>query len=258
MTSFESAPVGAPRLSIIIATWQAAATLERCLGSIVKQDFASWELLVADAASTDGTVDLIRSYEPHISWWQTAKDNGIYDAWNSALANASGEYVTFLGADDAWHAPSTLSHVFAIIGDREYDLITGRGALMDSTGRAYFDHGGCWDYKKIMRRMTICHPGCLHRRELFDRFGKFDTSYRISADYDFILRLPADLRSLHLEMTLVDVADSGVSRRRRWLMLRERYRAQVNCPRVGRLRAVINLADKLWRIPVAKALGIPN
>jgi glycosyltransferase involved in cell wall biosynthesis len=258
MISAGSAPVAVPRLSIIIATWQAATDLERCLGSIIEQDFLDWELLVADAASTDGTVEVIRRYEPHIVWWQSTKDKGIYDAWNSALSNARGEYVTFLGADDAWHAPSTLAHVFATIGDQEYDLVTGRGALVDCTGRTYSKHGGCWDYKKVMRRMTICHPGCLQRRDLFARFGKFDTSYRISSDYDFILRLPEDLRSLHLDMTLVDVADAGISRRHRWLMLRERYRAQANCPRVGHLRAAFNLADKLWRIPVAKALGIPN
>src|SRR5688572_6921120 len=92
----------APRLSIIIATWQASSTLERCLRSIVEQDFTEWELLIADGASTDGTIDLIKEHERHIAWWQSRKDSGIYDAWNHALEEARGEYVTFLGADDAW------------------------------------------------------------------------------------------------------------------------------------------------------------
>jgi glycosyltransferase involved in cell wall biosynthesis len=259
MSSTRTATANAnPRLSIIVATWQASSTLERCLRSIIDQDFTEWELLIADGASTDGTVDLIREHERNIAWWQSRKDRGIYDAWNHALEKARGEYVTFLGADDAWHTRTTLSQIFGAIGEVEYDLVTGRGALVDRLGVQYYVTGGGWDYKKVMRRMTICHPGSLFQRDLFRRFGNFDISYRISGDYDFILRLPADLRTLHLGLTLVDLADSGISRSRRWLMLRERYRAQVNCPRVGRWRAALNYADKLWRIPVAKVLGIPN
>ena len=91
-----------PRLSIIIATWQAASTFERCLDSIIEQDFKDWELLIADGNSDDGTVDLIRNYEPHIAWWQSKEDGGIYDAWNQALGQARGEYVCFLVADDDW------------------------------------------------------------------------------------------------------------------------------------------------------------
>ncbi len=64
------------RLSIILATWQAASTLERCLRSMLEQDFTDWELLIADGASTDGTVDLIRKYEQHIAWWNSESDDG--------------------------------------------------------------------------------------------------------------------------------------------------------------------------------------
>lgn len=256
-TLSESASVP-PRLSIIIATWNAAKTFERCLRSIIGQEFTKWELLIADGASTDGTTELIRRYEPYIRWWESRKDGGIYDAWNKSLAYAQGDYVCFLGADDAWHTPSTLRKLFEAIGDVEYDLVTGLGALVDSGGRPYHEFGNAWDYKRVMKRMTICHPGALHRRKLFEHYGKFDTSYRICADYDFLLRLPAGLRSQHVDMIFVDVADGGISRERRWLMLRERYRAQANCPHVGRIRASFNYVDKLWRIPVAKALGIPN
>lgn len=248
----------APRLSIIVATRNAVRTFERCVLSITGQAFTDWELLVADGASTDGTIELIRDAKSQITWWQSQKDGGIYEAWNKALANACGEYVAFLGADDAWHARSTLQSIFDHIGICEYDLITGRGILVDRSGRRYHEFGNAWNYHKLMRRITICHPGALHRRDLFQRFGTFDTNYRISADYDFLLRLPVNLRSLHLNATLVDVADDGISRGRRWLMLRESYRAQANCSRIGHMRAAFNYVDKLWRIPVAKALGIPN
>src|SRR5690606_36676138 len=130
------------------------------------------------------------------------------------------EYVAFLGADDAWSSRSSLSTIFNTIGDHQYDLVTGREVFIDSKGRR-FESGGAWEFDKIERRITICHPGCLHRRDLFSRFGMFDTRYRISADYEFLLRLPRTIRTLHIGETLVEIADGGISRRNRWLALQE-------------------------------------
>lgn len=247
-----------PRLSIVVATFNAARVLPACIASIRAQTFGAWELLVVDGGSSDGTVDIIGQHSNIIRYWHSHRDQGIYDAWNQALDCCKGEYVAFLGADDVWHEPDTLAHVFSRIGNGQFDLVTGRGVLIGNDGVPAGEFGLGWDYRKVARRMTVCHPGALHRRDLFSRFGKFDISYRISADYEFLLRLPADVRSLYIPSTLVDVADGGISRTRRWLMLRERYRAQANCARVGRVRAALNYVDKLWRIPVAKVLGIQN
>jgi glycosyltransferase involved in cell wall biosynthesis len=245
-------------LSIVIATYNAEQTLERCLQSILSQTFTSWEIIVADGGSSDETINIVRAHAAHIEHWHSHHDAGIYDAWNQALGHATGEYVAFLGSDDAWHNRDTLKKVFEAIGDNQFDLVTGRGHLVNNDGRFLEEFGNAWDYCKVARRMTVCHPGALHRRDLFNRFGMFDTSYRISADYEFLLRLPLEIRSLFIGQPLVDVADGGISRDRRWLMLGERYRAQANCPRVGQVRAALNYIDKLWRIPVAKALGIRN
>jgi len=247
-----------PRLSVIVATFNAARHIQRCLDSIDAQEFSAREVIVIDGGSSDGTADILRNNSERIHYWHSRPDKGIYDAWNQALPHARGEYIAFLGADDAWHAPDTLRRVFDAIGARELDLVTGRGHLVDESGKLLHEFGRAWDYRKVARKMTICHPGSLHRKDLFDRFGCFDTGYRITADYDFLLRLPRDLRTLHLDMPLADIEDGGISRDRRWLMLRERYRVQASCPRVGPVRAAINLADKLWRIPVGKLLGIPS
>jgi glycosyltransferase involved in cell wall biosynthesis len=247
-----------PRISIVVATWNAASTLDRCLGSIQSQTFEQWELLIADGGSTDGTVDLIKKWNTAITWWVSEEDAGIYDAWNKALSYARGEYVAFLGADDTLHSSSTLQDVLERIDDQPYDLVTGRGVLVDETGHPYHEFGNPYDYRRLMRRMTICHPGALHRRDLFRRFGHFNTSYQISADYEFLLRLPSDLKTLHVAFPITTIGDFGISRSARWVMLKERYRAQAACPRVGPVRAAVNYVDKLWRIPVAKVLGIPN
>jgi glycosyltransferase involved in cell wall biosynthesis len=253
-----SQPPGNPRISFIVATRNAGGTLQACIDSIRNQMFRDWELIVVDGASSDTTVEILRRNAASIAYWHSRPDGGIYDAWNQALQHARGSYVCFIGADDALHAPDSLQRMVDAIGAGEFDLVTARGLLIRPGVAKPYAFGGAWDYRKVARRMTICHPGTLHRRALFDRFGRFDTGYRIGADYDFLLRLPPDLRSLHLDFPVVDVADGGLSRSRRLAMLRERFRAQAHCRRVGRLRAAFNFADKLWRLPVARLLRIPN
>ncbi len=249
---------GAPRISIVIATFNAATTLQDCLDSITGQSFPEWEILIADGASPDATVEIIRSNADRIAWWQSRPDAGIYDAWNTAIRHARGEYVLFLGADDTLHSPRTLADVFDAIGEDQYDLVSGRGELVDEHGADYHQFGSAWSHRRVRRRMTICHPGALHRRDLFEKHGLFDTSYRICADYDFILRLPEDTRALFVDAPLARIRDAGISRRRRSLALRESFRAQARCPRIGPVFAAFNYLDKLWRIPVARLLGIPN
>lgn len=247
-----------PRLSIIIATYQAASTLERCLNSIIEQEFKDWELLLADSASTDGTVDLIDKYDQHIAWWQSQKDDGIYDAWNQALLQARGEYVCFLGADDAWADKGALARIFMAVGNRRHDIVTSRGSIVDSSTGKSFTYGSAWNYKRIGRRMVVCHPGLLHRRSLFCTYGMFDTRYRITGDLDFLLRLPPELRALHVDTTSVVVAAAGVSRQNVLERLREQREVLARCKRYGPVRAYIAWIDKLVRLPIARLLKIPH
>lgn len=248
----------APRLSIVLATRQAERTLERCLRSIIEQKFTGWELLIADGASSDGTVDIIRRHEKYVAWWRSEADHGIYDAWNAAVSRARGQYVCFLGADDAWTDSRAVERLFAAIDVNAYDLVTSRGLMVDpSTGKAV-EFGSAWNYDRIGRRMVVCHPGLLHRRSLFEHYGPFDTRYRIAGDLDFLLRLPPDIETLHVDAVSVRIEGAGVSQSDVLARLREQREALVRCERYGPLRAYLAWMDKLWRLPIARLLGLPH
>ncbi len=253
-----SNPEATPRLSIILATWQAESTLERCLQSIIEQEFTDWELLLADGASSDGTVDLINKYEQHIAWWQSEQDDGIYDAWNQALQRARGEYVCFIGADDAWADPGSLARIFTAIGSHEYDIVTSRGLFFNSDTEKSFTFGSAWDYKRVGPRIIVCHPGLLHRRSLFQSYGLFDTHYRITGDLDFLLRLPRDLRTLHADSTSIVVEMAGVSRQNVRARLREQREVLSRCERYGPARAYLTWLGKLLRLPIARLLRMSH
>jgi glycosyltransferase involved in cell wall biosynthesis len=256
--SGEDASQPRPRLSILIATWQAAATLERCLKSVFEQEFDDWELLIADGASTDGTTDILHANEARIAWWASEKDKGIYDAWNKALARARGEYVCFLGADDALADRGALSRLFDAIGDAEYDVVTSIGRFADSRSGKMFEFGSAFDYRRIGPRTVVCHPGLLHRRTLFEQYGLFDIRYRIAADLDFLLRLPSDTRALHVETVSVIVEAGGVSRADVLSRLKEQRQVLQQCPRYGPGRAYLVWLDQLWSYPIAQLFGISH
>lgn len=247
-----------PRLSIVIATWNAAKTIERCITSITNQSFTSWELLIKDGGSTDNTVALIERHKQSVAWWSSSPDAGIYDAWNQALAHAKGEYVCFLGADDALHRSDTLQSLFSAIGKETFDLVTSRGLLRNKDWLPAHTIGTQWKDAMLPRRIRLCHPGLLHRRSLFQQFGTFDSRYKIAADFEFLLRLPPDIRTLDIPMVSVDIQDDGVSRQRFWQRIGEYRRVHAASPRIGTLKAWLYWADKAWRRPIARIFGLPH
>lgn len=247
-----------PRLSIIIATHNAAGTLERALESIAAQTFTSWELLIADGGSKDATPDIIRRHQGMVYYWHSHPDAGIYDAWNQALVHARGEYVCFLGADDCFAEATSLARLFDAVGAAGYDLVTSRGGVFDPATGSKVDFGAPWDYRRVGRRMIVCHPGMLHRRELFARYGNFDASYRIAGDLEFLLRLPPDMSTLDVDLETVLIEAAGISRRNVMKRLAEQRRALSGSPRHGPLYAWLCWLDKLWRYPIARLFGIPH
>ncbi len=94
--------IEAPLVTVITATWNAAATLPECLASVEAQDYPNVEHLVMDGASRDNTVDILRKHAGKRMRWVSEPDRGIYDAWNKGLRLAQGEWIAFLGADDVY------------------------------------------------------------------------------------------------------------------------------------------------------------
>ena len=247
-----------PRISIIIATYNAGKVLSRCIESIRSQSRRDWELIVIDGGSKDGTIEILQSHARHIAYWHSRPDGGIYDAWNLALSHASGEYVCFLGADDALHATDTLETIFSAIGHGSHDLVTSRGMLMDDSWVPTHPVGAPWNEANFPRRIRLCHPGLFHHRSLFTRFGGFNTRYRIAADFEFLLRLPSDIRTFDVPSITVDIQEQGVSRRRFWQRIRETREIHAASPRVGPMKAWLYWADKAWRRPLARMLRLPH
>jgi glycosyltransferase involved in cell wall biosynthesis len=182
----------APLISILIATRNAADGLPRCLDSIRRQSFRGFEVVVMDGASTDATVDILKASGDVVTAWRSEPDQGIYSAWNKALALARGEWLCVLGADDWLWDENALERLApqlraALPGHR---VVYSRVRQIDARGRVAAEIGEPWEQARERFRSYVClpHPGLMHHRSLFEAHGRFDESFQMAGDYEFLLR----------------------------------------------------------------------
>ena len=219
----------APRLSILVATWNCVSQLEQFLESLSIQSWADWELLLLDNASSDGTAELVRVFQQRCLdrrvCWSSQPDLGIYDAWNRGLELARGDYLCFIGADDKFLESASLGKLAGLTAT-EAHLITARNAYCDRQGRFLRHWGSGWQWKRMRQSMNIAHPGMLVRRDLFTQIGIFDPAFRICGDYEWFLRLPENLRTVHASDSVLRIVQGGVSHTRIVDVYAETFKAQ--------------------------------
>lgn len=174
--------------SIIVPTFNTAATLHACLESIARQTCCDFELVLVDGGSTDTTLDIAKSFAPALASRlviHSGPDDGPYDAMNRGVGMATGEWLLFLGADDTLYEADTLTRVAAFIGEQEpSDLVYG-DVVMISTGTR---HAGAFDLDRLLFETNMCHQSIFYRRKLFAGIGPYNLRYRIWADWDFNIR----------------------------------------------------------------------
>ncbi len=205
-----------PRITVIMAVYNGAATLARALESVISQTYPRTELIIMDGGSADGSVDILRAHSAQIAHWETQPDRGIYHAWNKALARARGDWVCFLGADDYFWTPDVLARLAPHLPaeDPPARIVYGQVAIVDDAGDVVRYEGRPWDEARgaFTSIMSIPHPGLLHHRSVFRERGGFDESFRIAADYDLLLReLPARPALFVPDVITVGVQRGGVS-----------------------------------------------
>ena len=200
------------KVTIITVTYNSAKTLPDAMRSVLSQTYKDIEYIVVDGKSKDGSVDIIRSFEPLFGGrlhWISEKDEGIYDAMNRGAERASGEILAWLNADDHY-LPGTLEKVGAYFAEHpETELLHGN---LQVNGRIFRPPAGIASFGGF----RVFHPTVFVRREVFEKYGPFDLSYPICADLNFFLKAGRNgVRFVHLDEPLTDFALGGVSTARR-------------------------------------------
>src|SRR5258708_6806485 len=129
-----------PRITIVTAVRNGAQYIEDTIRSVISQGYPNLEYIVVDGVSTDGTLDIIRKYESHITWWVSQPDKGVYDALNTGFARSTGHIMGWLNASDQLHIKSlfVVASIFAALPDVEW--ITGRPTGFNTDGMTVLIH----------------------------------------------------------------------------------------------------------------------
>jgi glycosyltransferase involved in cell wall biosynthesis len=203
------------KFSIIIPTFNSAATIPVVLESIAAQTETNIEVVVMDGLSTDDTVDLVEDFKERIPGLMIfrEKDEGIYDAMNKAMANATGEWLIFMGSDDKFHDNEVLKTLSEILSHTQADVVYGNAKIIGDTGWAKDGdiYDGEFDLPKLLNQ-NICHQAIFYRRSFVqDEIGEFNTAYKKSSDWDFNLRCRAKKPFEYVDMVIADFAAGGFS-----------------------------------------------
>ena len=205
------------KISIITATYNSAATIKDTLLSVCEQTYSNIEHIVVDGGSTDDTIEIVKSFAS-VSSWISEPDKGIYDALNKGVQMATGDVIGFVHSDDTL-ATSTIIEKIVDVFSNEDNIEKVSGVF----GNLVFTNNEnevvrTWISKPFTRNnikkgWMPPHPTLFLRKEIYQKYGLFDISFKIAGDYDFMLRVmnDKDARLVLLPEVITRMRVGGVS-----------------------------------------------
>lgn len=197
--------------TVVIATYNAGKTIERAILSVISQKTEHVELIIADGASKDDTMSIVNKYRDKIDVIISEPDHGVYDAWNKAIAKSSGQWIMFLGADD-YYVKGIFEKYEQFINARDVsnvDIISAKCQLINEQGAPLRVFGAPYKWEEFRNKNRLSHGSTLHHHQLFNEVGLFSMDYKISADYELLLR--KQLNALFMDEVVIYMQAGGMS-----------------------------------------------
>ncbi len=198
------------KITVVTPSFNQAKFIQRTIDSVTTQDYPNIEYIVVDGGSIDGSVEIIKSFEPHIDYWTSEKDRGQADALAKGFAKATGDILCWVNSDDVL-LPGALSHVAALFQKNpKADVVNGGGIII--TGDDKFLSEGLWTFTtgvgasynrlRYYGQDGIFQPSTFFRKSAYDRVGGVDTSLQHVMDLDLFIRLAQSGPFLHTSRIL--------------------------------------------------------
>jgi len=222
-----------PRVSIVTPSYNQGRFFEETIRSVLLQGYPDLEYIIMDGGSTDGSIEVVRKYEPWVAFWVSEPDRGQANAINEGWRRTSGDYITWLNSDDFLMPCALCWAVLSLARDESIDLIYGDALLIDEQSIHHpspFDRfrGRPLSLDDVLMtwRNPIPQQGFLMRRSVLDRVGYLNEDFQFSMDFEYWIRFTlAGGQSRYLPCTLAafrrhhETKTSTMARRR----IRENY-----------------------------------
>ena len=191
-----------PKISIVTPCYNHRNFLEETIRSVLLQGYPDLEYIIIDGGSTDGSVEIIKKYEPWLAYWVSEKDRGQAHAINKGFARASGEIIAWLNSDDMYVMDS-LVKVADIFTNEKHDFIYGRPLCLYPQGEYQLGKLNMPDPKLNFLKCWIHQPSAFWKREVWEKAGPLDESFYICMDHDFWIKvINAGFRTIGVDTTL--------------------------------------------------------
>jgi glycosyltransferase len=205
------------KISIITPSFNSQKSIAQTIESVLAQDFHDIEYIIIDGGSTDGTKNIVQSYGDKISRFVCEPDNGIYDAMNKGIRLASGDIVGILNSDDFYAYTDVIKDVVAAFkSDADIGIVYGDLLYVDAkdtnkTVRVW--RSGEYKSGLFESGWHPPHPSFFVRKSIYDKYGTFNTSFKIAADYELMLRLmhKRSVKAAYIPKVFVKMRTGGAS-----------------------------------------------
>jgi len=179
------------KISIITISLNNHSVISQTIESVILQTFKNIEYIVIDGGSTDGSVEIISSFESKINCFITETDMGIYNAINKGITLANGDIIGLLHAGDVFYDAQVLSKVHASFVTNDAEIIYGHSIVLNKNRNKIVRRNISPKYKDNLLKFGWfpSHQATFYKSSVFSKYGLYDERYNIAADYEFLLRM---------------------------------------------------------------------
>jgi glycosyltransferase involved in cell wall biosynthesis len=202
-----------PKVSIITVCFNSAKTIRDTIESVINQTYDNIEYIIIDGGSTDGTLDIIREYEPYIAKWVSEPDDGIYDAMNKGIRMSTGDLIGILNSDDWLEIDAIKGVVKMYLMHPDGEVFHGKVRVIDKIKGIQYVVSSSEDvYKQNNYKMKIPHGGVFITEKCYLDQGQYDINYKIGSDHDLLLRLISNNRNfVFVNQVISNMSTGGIS-----------------------------------------------
>ena len=218
------------KISIITISFNAKSTIEKTLQSVANQSYKNIEHIIIDGGSKDNTLEICNSFS-HISKIISEPDNGVYDAFNKGLELATGDVVGFLNADDVFFNENSVQEIVNAFSNNDTDIVYGNLDYVNKEGKVIRNWTSrSYEVGLIKKAWMPAHPTFYCKKEVYDRLGVYNDSFKIGGDFELCLRFLEvnKVPSFYLNKKLVKMLVGGISNsglKSKWTIYKEELRA---------------------------------
>ena len=209
------------KISLITVCRNSEQYIRTAIESVLRQTYPDIEYIIVDGNSTDGTIDMIRSYEPAFGGrlkWISEPDEGLYDAINKGIRMASGEIAGILNSDDFYNYPDCIEQVMEIFRNPDTDACFAdiRFVKPENPGKTVRYYSSAkFNPGKFRFGFMPAHPTFFVRKKYFEEIGYYKTDYRIAADFELLMRFlhTHKLSYRYIPLDMIKMRTGGMSTR---------------------------------------------